>query len=609
METGSVDDASLIQKLEFEAGTTSGNGGFLSDREYKQARTLISDTEKVVISLDQEIPRLIAKREEVAERLSRFRFATAPYKRLPVEVLSDIFVWTLDGQPVVFPPVDCSDAPWVLRQICSSWRHVALNEPRLWNDVRITIPAAHPRLPLMVNFLHSIISPTGPLSIFLKRNIDTTPERVVDDLIIPHIPRIKNLNLHITFGAFGRLLEIRHQDFSELETLHLSIYSRTDMFGRGSRMDWSTMSEKCRRATVFQSAHLLRHLTIFPDRNDRSTNNMLHIPFPWAGLTTLHIINIRPLTPSDLRHLLPKCTSLIELEAELYYGSSVLQPGETDNTIVLPHLRRLRINGINQAPHSLPSLQLPWDQLIRLDLIDLDVDHTFFEMHAILSHCIRVEELRIDSFPGIDPPSSTPLPLIVLPRLKVLRIWIDDPLTLDCFVVPAMEVLYVDSPVTLAESNISDVIIRSSCSLSSFTYRCHPESVDPQDIHYLLTFMPLLHNFQVGNTVIDQEVIRGIASGELLPRLGDLSCLMEKPFLVPFVKVLEMCRTPTGMSDGAGSTILRQLWDVSVHRAGQYTDGDVHNAFERLRDLDEENGTSFNVMLSTSPLMGRTMSR
>ncbi|KAF8055141.1 hypothetical protein FPV67DRAFT_1372518, partial [Lyophyllum atratum] len=102
--------------------------------EYKRARTLISDAEKVMISLDQEIQRLIAKREEVAEQLSRFRFAAAPYKRLPAEVLSDIFVWTLDGHSVYFPPASLSRAPWVLRQICSSWRQVALKEPRLWND-------------------------------------------------------------------------------------------------------------------------------------------------------------------------------------------------------------------------------------------------------------------------------------------------------------------------------------------------------------------------------------------------------------------------------------------------------------------------------------------
>ncbi|KAF8073299.1 hypothetical protein FPV67DRAFT_1409700 [Lyophyllum atratum] len=143
METDSVDDASLIQKLEFEAGTTSGNGGLLSDREYRRARRLISDTEKVVISLDQEIQRLIAKREEVAERLSRFRFAAAPYKRLPIEILSEIFVRTLDHYSVDFPPANYSAAPWVLQQICSSWRRVALNEPRLWNDLTIFIGHPH----------------------------------------------------------------------------------------------------------------------------------------------------------------------------------------------------------------------------------------------------------------------------------------------------------------------------------------------------------------------------------------------------------------------------------------------------------------------------------
>ncbi|KAF8064466.1 hypothetical protein FPV67DRAFT_224038 [Lyophyllum atratum] len=583
MEPDSIDDTSLIHKLESEAGTTSGNGGLLSDREYRRARTLISDTEKVLISLDQEIQRLIAMREEVAERLSRFQFAAAPYKRLPPEVLSDIFVWTLDGLPVVFPPVNNSGTPWILRQICSSWRQVALSEPRLWNNSRIVIRTPHPELPLIVKLYHSVIPPTGPLSIRFSCHIDIPSEHVADELLIPHISRIKHLDLDTNFHTFGRLLKIRCQDFSNLETLLLRI--------RGP-LNSSTMSEQCRSATVFQSAHLLRHLTLSSHTSNRFANNMLHIPFPWVGLTSLRINWIRPFTLSDIQHLLLQCTSLIDLEASVYYDSPPQDNIQADTALRLSYLRLLRIAGEVIAPHSLPSLQLPWDQLIELDLISFDF-LDFSETHAILSHSIRAEKIRISS-PQIQSLSSTHLPLITLPKLKDLRILcFEDASILDYLVVPAIELLDLECPGTLAESKISDMIIRASCSLSSFIFNC--PDVDPRDLCHLLTLMPLLHHFDAKDSMIDQQVISCISTGELLPQLVDLTCLFEMPFVVPCVTELEMWRTtPTVMSDGACSTIPQRVWDICFNYGGGF---EVQNAFERFRELHEEHGTRFNLVL------------
>ncbi|KAF8059241.1 hypothetical protein FPV67DRAFT_461955 [Lyophyllum atratum] len=587
METDSIDDTSLIYKLLFEAGTTSANGGLLSDREHKRARTLISDTEKLMISLDQEIQGLVAKREEVAERLSRFRFAVAPYKRLPVEVLSDIFVRTLNGYPVAFPPANDSDSPWVLRQICSSWRQVALNEPRLWNNFRIGISTAHPPLPLIAKLFHSIIHPTGPLSINLDHDIDTSSEPVVDALLIPYISRIKNLDLDINFDTFGRLLQIRCQDFSGLESLRLIIHRRSNTSGN---IDWSTMFEQCRIATVFQSAHLLRHLDICPEGNKRFSNNMLHIPFPWVGLTTLRIIDIRPLTLSELQRLLPKCTSLIDLDVRVFYDSPPQQGITANTTLCIPHLRRLRISGVVEAPHSLLSLQLPWKQFIELDLSNL-VNLTFSEMHAILSHSNRAEKISI-CFPVIQSPCSTHLPPIELPRLKELWMYYDDPAVLDYLVVPAMEVLDLESP-TLGESNLSSMILRSSCSISSFIFNCG--NLDPRNMYRLLTLMPLLQGLEALDAELDQQVIGGISSGELLPQLEYLICQFEMPSLSDTWICLEMWRmTPAVTSDGACSTTLRQAWDICINY-GDPTN--LQEAFELFKELNEVHGTCFNLRL------------
>ncbi|KAJ6448699.1 hypothetical protein C8R45DRAFT_791010, partial [Mycena sanguinolenta] len=54
----------------------------------------------------------------------------SPLRRMPAEILREIFSWTL-------PPVDnffsSADCPWILTHVCATWRAVALSQPSLWS--------------------------------------------------------------------------------------------------------------------------------------------------------------------------------------------------------------------------------------------------------------------------------------------------------------------------------------------------------------------------------------------------------------------------------------------------------------------------------------------
>lgn len=50
----------------------------------------------------------------------------SPIRRLPTELLREIFMWNFDQYP-------CS--AWVLAAVCSSWRRLALGMPRIWSKV------------------------------------------------------------------------------------------------------------------------------------------------------------------------------------------------------------------------------------------------------------------------------------------------------------------------------------------------------------------------------------------------------------------------------------------------------------------------------------------
>ncbi|KZV76709.1 hypothetical protein PENSPDRAFT_646159 [Peniophora sp. CONT] len=60
----------------------------------------------------------------------------APIKRLPRELLQEVFLWNWEEQPCV---------GWVLSSICRLWRRTALGMPTLWTKIRlVTTPSSSP---------------------------------------------------------------------------------------------------------------------------------------------------------------------------------------------------------------------------------------------------------------------------------------------------------------------------------------------------------------------------------------------------------------------------------------------------------------------------------
>ncbi|KAF7341729.1 hypothetical protein MSAN_02071600 [Mycena sanguinolenta] len=104
-------------------------------------RTIAENTSARLTALDAEISRLKARlRELETERttLSRYHAHSAailsPFRRVPAEILGEIFSWTLPHFGEIFSTEDC---PWILTHVCSSWRAVALSKPSLWSLIHI----------------------------------------------------------------------------------------------------------------------------------------------------------------------------------------------------------------------------------------------------------------------------------------------------------------------------------------------------------------------------------------------------------------------------------------------------------------------------------------
>ncbi|KAF8891938.1 hypothetical protein CPB84DRAFT_1683195, partial [Gymnopilus junonius] len=114
-----------------------------SEDEIQNFHRLMAAPLQELRAIDQKIADLQAllalledKREGIYGSLQRFIIVMSPIRRLPDDVLSEIFYQCL---PTDRPPIlGASDAPTLLMRVCKRWRSVVLSSPRLWAQLSIS---------------------------------------------------------------------------------------------------------------------------------------------------------------------------------------------------------------------------------------------------------------------------------------------------------------------------------------------------------------------------------------------------------------------------------------------------------------------------------------
>ncbi|KAJ7683132.1 hypothetical protein B0H17DRAFT_942197, partial [Mycena rosella] len=94
----------------------------------------LADVEKEISGLRRRLQQLEEERASLSKYQAQNNAVFSPLRRMPPEVLAEIFSWTL---PSLFeatnrPKFDTKHSPWVLTHISSRWRAVALSTPSLW---------------------------------------------------------------------------------------------------------------------------------------------------------------------------------------------------------------------------------------------------------------------------------------------------------------------------------------------------------------------------------------------------------------------------------------------------------------------------------------------
>ncbi|KAJ7609145.1 hypothetical protein FB45DRAFT_1067149 [Roridomyces roridus] len=181
-------------------------------------RAVVSDTGARLDYLDSEISRLRdrldqlqAERMHLSEYHSQYVPILSPLRRMPSEILVQIFSRTLPSFDE--SKGDASDAkgsPWALTQVSSRWREIALSTPSLWSTLRIYGHAPGSKHSAM---LQTQLRRSGTLNLNIYfwgyEEADSAVQLKLFDLLSKHSARWEALSIQLSSALVPRLAQLR----------------------------------------------------------------------------------------------------------------------------------------------------------------------------------------------------------------------------------------------------------------------------------------------------------------------------------------------------------------------------------------------------------------
>ncbi|KAJ6471865.1 hypothetical protein C8R45DRAFT_936534 [Mycena sanguinolenta] len=120
------------------------------DSVISQAHARLACLDDKISKLQERLAPLEDERASLLNYLTRNKAILSPLRRMPPELLGEIFSRTLSSMREIWSQTDLTaDSPWVLSHTSSSWRAISLSIPSLWSGVAIDYSGATvPHYPL-----------------------------------------------------------------------------------------------------------------------------------------------------------------------------------------------------------------------------------------------------------------------------------------------------------------------------------------------------------------------------------------------------------------------------------------------------------------------------
>ncbi|KAJ7476067.1 hypothetical protein FB451DRAFT_1366654 [Mycena latifolia] len=396
---------------------------------------------------------LLTERDQTHQTLEAHRALLSPIRRIPPEVLGEIFIHCLPKDTYIGASV--AECPLLLTQISSNWRSVALAMPALWTSIAVNLNVKsclpNPRL------VETWIARSGscPLSFHIAESIQKDyydagmiTSASILELYAPHYDRWQHIRLEyqdwrIDTGFASLPCETPPQS---LETLHLA----RDFWRPAEQNQLSLMlsAPRLRNCTWISNTDLGTFRAPFPQlaklflERPLIAEDFMHILSEGANLTACQFFvlassgsNLEPrIPPFVLRHNL----RTLDLTADLF--------GRLFNQLELPRLTELSVRRFDIVPHPAPVwphqefMSLLSRSKCALEVISLsDMDITPDQMNDCLRHSsaslqkliltndrrmrhtiINDDVLRLLTWAPPEPGGSQ---LSICPRLSMVKFW------------------------------------------------------------------------------------------------------------------------------------------------------------------------------------------
>ena len=338
-----------------------------------QASKELSDLNTERVELERSILTMCGRIAEVRCLSTKKEFSLdlchrilSPLRRLPPEILGEIFLTCKDEASENPQKILRRQPPSVLSQVCRSWRQVAINLPRLWDTFRVDYkptttfnPLSDHPLPLSrVIDIWAHRSKPLPMNIAIHSNHQFSGSRSMHPSLVTSLRnlshRIRKLDIQTGLkSVLEPIFSLPAAEFPALESLQLCATE----FGV-----WNSP------ITAFGASPKLRKVTL----NIRPAHPF-RIFLPWPQITHLDMLNAKE--PMDLFTwgiLIRSLLNLVQGRVRLAEDTGVQDPFRDSlphvnqsteltlpalNLLTIDFVHRLNSNGV--PPFISPNLRVP----------------------------------------------------------------------------------------------------------------------------------------------------------------------------------------------------------------------------------------------------------
>ncbi|KAJ6556635.1 hypothetical protein DFH09DRAFT_1491284 [Mycena vulgaris] len=314
-------------------------------------------------NLQRALVKLVADRDTLRSHLNGCRSVFSPVRRLPAELLVDIFdmcappcAGDFIGTETAADELDRLSKWYLLQisQVCSRWNAVTMGTPRLWSTIVVNLtlwnetPASSA---LFLDRLESSLERGGSYALTLKVALvgGHPTERPVCEALVKHSRRWRDVHV-INFGSLEHLAGVKG-NLPLLEDLHITDHGSfavdTDFFEVAPRLKNVIFDGLFSRIPKFPWEQLYwldyRHSPVEPTDLLRPLSLTHHLS-PENRINFFLVVDMNIVLSTTL----PKIVSDVRTLCFQFVGTNVSWPTETlggiFNALTLPSLQQLDLH-------------------------------------------------------------------------------------------------------------------------------------------------------------------------------------------------------------------------------------------------------------------------